>query len=63
MDSGSMIKYYLWLEISGPLHLENLVVTGLKLRDIVCADIVLAGLYTSGDKEVMSVMTVCLTGG
>jgi len=39
LDSGSRIKHYIGLEISGPLHLGSLVVTGLKLRDLVSAGI------------------------
>ncbi len=39
LDSGSRIKHYIGLEISGPLHLGSLLVTGIKLRDLVKAGI------------------------
>ncbi|MDG6928164.1 MAG: tyrosine--tRNA ligase [Nitrososphaerota archaeon] len=39
LDSGSRIKHYIGIEISGPLHLGSLIVTGIKLRDLVKAGI------------------------
>ncbi|MEM0097971.1 MAG: tyrosine--tRNA ligase [Conexivisphaerales archaeon] len=39
LDSGSRIKHYIGIEISGPLHLGSLIVTGIKLRDLLKAGI------------------------
>ncbi|MDG7043930.1 MAG: hypothetical protein JRN02_00885 [Nitrososphaerota archaeon] len=51
-----MIQALLMVENFRPPHLENLVITGLKLRYIVSAAIVLAGLYTFFDQEIVHVM-------
>jgi len=39
LDNGSRLKHYIGLEISGPLHLGSLLITGLKLRDFLNAGV------------------------